>query len=99
VFGDALRGRLLQRVAGEQPVRRVIEFRRRPAAQQHRLHEGGRVVAEPPSYRCDVGHPARIGQPVAIDIVQRLRTHPAAQISDKLEVEIYDGLTPVIMTL
>jgi hypothetical protein len=56
-------------------------------------------VAELPSYRCDVGHPTRIGQLVAIDIVQGLATGPAAQISDKLEVEIYDGLTPVIMTL
>jgi hypothetical protein len=57
------------------------------------------VVAELLSYRCDVGNPARIGQPVATDVAQCLRTRSAAQISDKLQVEIYDGLTPVIMTL
>jgi hypothetical protein len=57
------------------------------------------VVAELPSYRCDVGDPTRIGQPEAIDIAEGLRTDVAAQISDKLQVEIYDGLTPVIMTL
>ena len=57
------------------------------------------MVAELPSYRGDVGNPRRIGQPVAVDVAQRLRSRLAAQIGDGIEAEIYDGLTPVTMTL
>ena len=45
----------------------------------------------------------RIGQPVAIDIAQRLRSRLAPQIGDGFDAESeadgYDGLTPVSMTL
>ena len=102
MLGDRLGGGLLQCVVGEQPVRRVGELGRRPAAQQHRLHQNRRAVTELPSYRSDVGDPGRIRQPVAVDIAQRLRSRLAAQIGDGFEAEseaIYDGLTPVSMTL
>ena len=100
MLGHRLRSGLLQRVVGEQPVRRVGEFGCRSAAQQHRLNQSRRVPAELPSYRGDVGNPGRISQPVAIDIAQRLaRFRLAAQIGDGIQSEIYDGLTPVSMTL
>ena len=61
------------------------------------------MPAELPSYRGDVGNAGRIGQPVAVDIAQRLRSRLAAQIGDgigaELEADGYDGLTPVTMTL
>jgi hypothetical protein len=99
VFGHRLCGGLLQRVIGQQPVRGVGEFGSRPSAQQDRLHKSGRVLAELRSYRTDVGDAARIGQPVAVDIAQRLRSGVAVQIGDGIKAEIYDGLTPVTMTL
>ena len=99
MLGDRLGGGLLQRIVGEQPVRRVGELGRRPSAQQHSLDQNRRVIAELPSYRSDIGDPRRIRQPVAVDIAQRLRSRLAAQIGDRIEAEIYDGLTPVTMTL
>jgi hypothetical protein len=99
MFGDPLRSRLLQRVVGEQPARRVIEFGYGPSAQEHSLYEGGRMIAEPPSDGSDIGNTGGIRQPVAVDIAQRLRSSLAAQIADDVKVEIYDGFTPVSMTL
>ena len=102
MLGDRLGGGLLQCLVGEQPVRRVGELGRRPAAQQHRLHQNRRVVTELPSYRSDVGDPGRIRQPVAVDIAQRLRSRLGSADRRRLvlkEPNVYDGLTPVTMTL
>ena len=99
VFGDGLCGGLLQRVIGEQPVRRVVEFGRGAAPQQHRLDEHRRPFTESRSYRVDVGNPRGVAQLVAIDVAERLRSRLAAQIADRVDGEIYDGLTPVTMTL
>ena len=57
------------------------------------------MIAELPSYRRDVGDAGGVGQPVAVDLAQRVGTRFAAQIGDVGETEIYDGLTPVTMTL
>ena len=99
MLGHRLGGCLLQCVVGEQPVRRVGELGGRPAAQQHGLHQNRRTVTELPSYRSDVGDPGRVRQPVAVDVAQRLRSRLAPQIGDGFKAEIYDGLTPVTMTL
>ena len=99
VFGDELRGGLLQRVIGEQPVRRVVELGFGAAPQQHRLDQHRCPVAESCSYRGDVGNPRGVAQLIAIDVVERLRSRLTAQIADGVDVEIYDGLTPVTMTL
>jgi hypothetical protein len=99
MVGDRLSGGLLQRIVGEQPVRRVCELGDRPTAQQHGLHQHRRALAELPSYEGDVGEPGDVCQPVAVDVAQRLRSRVAAQICDGVSVEIYDGLTPVTMTL
>ena len=57
------------------------------------------MVTELPSYRGDVRHPGRVCKPVAVDITERLRSRLATQIGDGTGGEIYDGLTPVTMTL
>jgi hypothetical protein len=36
---------------------------------------------------------------MARDVAERLRPGLASQIGDRVEVELYDGLTPVTMTL
>jgi hypothetical protein len=51
------------------------------------------------SYRGDVGQPGGIRKPVTVDNAQRLLPCVAAQIGDGAAAEIYDGLTPVTMTL
>jgi hypothetical protein len=99
MLSHRLRGGLLQGVIGEQPVFRVVEFRGRTSAQQRGLDQYRRTVAELPSYGGDVGNTGRFGQPVAVDVAERLRSGLAAQIGDRVEVELYDGLTPVTMTL
>ena len=40
-----------------------------------------------------------VGQPIVGDLAQRLRPGLAAQVSDVGDAELYDGLTPVTMTL
>jgi hypothetical protein len=57
------------------------------------------VITELSSYRSDVGDAGRIREPVLLDIAQRLCARLAAQKGDGVKVEIYDGLTPVTMTL
>ena len=99
VGGDRFGGGLLQRLVGEQPSRRVVEFRRRPAPQQRRLHQHGGVVTETLTRRGDVGDQRGVGQPEVGDFAQRPLSRVAAQICDVVEAELYDGLTPVTMTL
>lgn len=57
------------------------------------------MLAELLSDRGDVGEAGGVGQPVAVDVAQRLRTRRAAEVGDGSGAEIYDGLTPVTMTL
>ena len=57
------------------------------------------MLAELRSYRNDVAESGAFGQPVVVDNAQRLLPCVAAQISDGGQAEIYDGLTPVTMTL
>ncbi len=47
----------------------------------------------------DVGDAGGLREPVAVDIAQRLRSRVTAQECNGAKAEIYDGLTPVTMTL
>ena len=47
----------------------------------------------------DVAEPGGLRQSVAADNTQRVLPCVAAQICDGVRAEIYDGLTPVTMTL
>jgi hypothetical protein len=99
VDGDAFGGGLLQRLVGEQPARRVRELRRRPAAQQCRFDKNSGAFAERCSRRSDIGHQGGVGESVFCELVERTLPRVAAQIGDVAEPELYDGLTPVIITL
>lgn len=99
MFGHRLRGGLLQGIVGEQPVPRVSELRRRSSAQQRRLDQYRCAVTELPSYRGDVGEPRSICQFIACEVAERLGSGLATQVGDRVEVELYDGLTPVSITL
>ena len=57
------------------------------------------MLAELLPYRGDVGDACGVGQPVTVHIAKRLRTRRAAEIGDGSGAEIYDGFTPVTMTL
>jgi hypothetical protein len=96
---DGLRGGLLQRVIGEQPSRRVLEFRGRAPAQQRGLDEHRCPVTESRSDSGNVGDARRIRQFMTRNIAERCGPGLATQIADRVEVELYDGLTPVTMTL
>jgi hypothetical protein len=97
--GDRFGGGLLQRLVGEQPTRRIGEFCCRPAPQHRRLHQNGGAFPETPAGRGDVGDQRGVGQPVPGNLAQRLLPRLAEQIADVVDAEIYDGLTPVTMTL
>jgi hypothetical protein len=97
--GDGFGGGLLQRLVGEQPARRVRDLRRGLAPQQRRLHQCGGTLAERCSRRSDVGDERGVGQPISGHLAQRPLPRLATQIGDGFKVEIYDGLTPVTMTL
>ena len=47
----------------------------------------------------DVGDERGVAQPMRGDFAQRPLSCVATQIRDVIETEIYDGLTPVTMTL
>jgi hypothetical protein len=57
------------------------------------------VVTETPTGRGDVGDERGVGQPVAGDLAQRILARLGPQIRDVVKTEIYDGLTPVTITL
>ena len=97
--GDGFGGGLLKRLVGKEPTRRIRELRLGPAPQQRRLHQRGGTIAERCSHRSDVGDQRGVGQPIAGDFTQRALPRLASQIGDIVEAEIYDGLTPVTMTL
>ena len=96
---DGFGGGLLERLVGEQPARRVREFRCGLAPQECRLHQDGGVVTEGCSRRSDVGDQRGVGQPIACDFAQRALPRLAPQIGDVIQTKRYDGLTPVTMTL
>ncbi|BBY90858.1 hypothetical protein MGALJ_05270 [Mycobacterium gallinarum] len=97
--GDALRRRLLQRLVGEQPVSGIVELRRGPAPQQRRFHQNSGPFTETLTRRGDIGDQCGIGEPQVSDFAQRLLADGAAQVLDVVEPKIYDGLTPVTITL
>ena len=97
--GDGFGGGLLERLIGEEPTRWIGELRRGPTPQQRRLHQRGGALTERCSCRSDIGDQRGIGQPVAVDHAQRPLPRLATQIGDVVKAEIYDGLTPVTMTL
>jgi hypothetical protein len=99
MHGDGFGGGLLKCLVGEEPARRIGEFRRGLAAQQRRFHERGGTITERRSHRSDVGDQRGVGQPIACNFAQRALTRFAAQIGDVVQTERYDGLTPVIITL
>jgi hypothetical protein len=57
------------------------------------------VLTETLAGRGDIGDERGVVQTVAGDLAQCVRTRLGPQISDVAETEIYDGLTPVTMTL
>lgn len=99
MLGHRLRGGLLQRIVGEQPIPRVGELGRRSAAQKRCLDQDRCTVTELPSYRGDVGDARRVCQFMARDLAERLGSGLATQIGDRVEIELYDGFTPVSITL
>jgi hypothetical protein len=57
------------------------------------------VVAETRTHRGDVGKQGGVAQPIRGDFAQCPLSRVANQIGDVIETEIYDGLTPVTITL
>jgi hypothetical protein len=96
-------GRLLQRLLGEQPARRVGKLDAGPAPKQRRLDEYGRTIAETLTRRGDVGDAVGVGQREGIDLGQRKSALVAGQVGDvgkgETQATLQDGLTPVTMTL
>lgn len=92
-------GGLLQRLVGEQPVPGAGEFGRGLAPQHRRFHQHRGVHTETFTRPSDIGDQGGIGQRARGDLAQRLRSGAAAQVTDVLEAELQDGLTPVTITL
>jgi hypothetical protein len=99
MHGDRFGGGLLQRLVGEQPSRRVGEFRQRPAPQLRRLHQRSGVVTETPTRRSDIGYQRLVRQRIVGGLAQRPLSCVATQVCDVVKAKSYDGLTPVIITL
>jgi hypothetical protein len=99
VGGHRLSRRLLKPLVGEQPVRRIGELRRSPAPQQRRLHQYRGPITETLTRGSDIGDQSGGRQRQVGDIAQRLPSDVALQIRNVIEPEIYDGLTPVTITL
>jgi hypothetical protein len=99
VNGNRLGRRLLQSLVGEQPVRGIVELHRGLTAQYRRLHQHGRPIAETFTRPSDVGNQGGRTQAQGGNVAQRLPADIAAQIGDVVGSEIYDGLTPVTITL
>jgi hypothetical protein len=92
-------GRLLERLVGEQPLCRIVELRKSSSPQHRRLHENSGPLTETPTRPSDVGDQRGVGELKTGNVAQRLRAFGAPQIADIGEPEIYDGLTPVTITL
>jgi hypothetical protein len=57
------------------------------------------VVTETRTHRGDVGNQGGVSELEVSDFAQRPLSCVATQIGDVIETEIYDGLTPVTITL
>jgi hypothetical protein len=99
VSGDRLSCRLLKRLVGEQPLGGIIELRRGLAPQYSGLHQHDGSFAETLTRGSDIGDQGGGRQRQVSDFAQRLPSDVALQIGDVVEPEIYDGLTPVTITL
>jgi len=112
VPGDRRRRGLLQRLVGEEPVRRLkiwtqpLQLVCGTTAQQGRLHQDRRPVAESGTRRGDIRHPGGVGQLEFSDRRQRHSTLWRPQVSDVVRAEgeasgdtAQEGLTPVTITL
>jgi hypothetical protein len=109
VQGHRRRGRLLQRLIGEQPVRhrkiraQLAQLFGSPPAQQRRLHQHRRPVAEPGTHSGDIGNPGAVRQFEVSDGGKRRGTRFRPQVTDvvgaEAQADTQEGLTPVIITL
>jgi len=105
VQGHGRRGGLLQRLVGEQPAGnpQLPQLFGGTAAQQRRLDQHRRPLAESGPHRGDIGNPGTVGQLESGDRRQRVGTRFRAQVRDVARAEAQartqDGLVPVIMTL
>jgi hypothetical protein len=99
VGGYRVGRRLLECLVGEQPVRRIIELRGGLAPQHRRLHQDGRPFTETLTRRSDIGDQGSGRQRQVSDFGQRLPPDVTLQIGDVVKSEVYDGLTPVTITL
>jgi hypothetical protein len=108
VQGHRRRCRLLQRLVGEQPAGdpQLRELVGGAAAQQRRLHQHRRPVAESGAHRGDIGNPGGVRELEFGDRCQRRGTRFRLQVTDVVRAEaqaakatVQDGLIPVIITL
>ena len=109
VQGHRRRGRLLQRLIGEQPVRhrkiraQLTQLVGSAPAQQRRLHQYRRPVAEPGTHSGDIGNPGAVRQLEVSDGGKRRGTRFRPQVTDvvgaEAQADTQEGLTPVIITL
>jgi len=108
VQGHRRRCRLLQRLVGEQPAGdpQLRELVGGAAAQQRRLHQHRRPIAESGAHRGDIGNPGGVRELEFGDRCQRRGTRFRLQVTDVVRAEaqaakatVQDGLIPVIITL
>jgi len=109
VQGHRRRGRLLQRLIGEQPVRhrkiraQLGQLVGGAPAQQRRFHQHRRPIAEPGTRGGDIGNPGAVGQLEVSDGGKRRGTRFRPQVTDvvgaEAQADTQEGLTPVIITL
>jgi hypothetical protein len=109
VQGHRRRGRLLQRLVGEQPVRhrriraQLAQLVGSAPAQQRRLHQHRRPIGESGTHGGDVGNPGAVRQLEVSDGGKRRGTRFRPQVTDvvgaEAQADTQEGLTPVIITL
>jgi hypothetical protein len=87
VLGYRFSGGLLQRIVGEQPLRRVGEFGCRLSPQQRGLHQHGGPFTETVTRRGDLGNQRRAGEPELVDLAQISRACVGPQVGDVIETE------------
>ena len=108
VQGHRRRCRLLQRLVGEQPAGdpQLRELVGGAAAQQRRLHQHRRPIAESGAHRGDIGNPGGVRELEFGDLCKRRGTRFRPQVTDVVGSEaqalkglVQEGLTPVTITL
>ena len=100
VQGDRRRGGLLQRLVGEQPAGdpQLTELLGGTAAQQRRLHQHRRPVAESGAHRGDIGNPGGVRQLEFRDRCKRRGTRFRPQVTDVVRAEVAGRYTPLLRT-